>query len=60
MIVFKTLAILKIVFLALLIKILKEVVEELEKIQNLLGGLKNVDIWSKILSLKEWKLIPSH
>ena len=60
MIVFKTLAILKIVFLALLIKILKEVVEELEKIQNLLGGLKNVDILSKILSLKEWKLIPSH
>ena len=44
MIVFKTLAILKIVFLALLIKILKEVVEELEKIQNLGGGLKNVDI----------------
>ena len=44
MIVFKTLAILKIVFLALLIKILKEVGEELEKIQNLLGGLKNVDI----------------
>ena len=92
-VVFKTLAISKIVFLALLTKIPHQVVKELEKIQKSFlwkdstpkirhettckeykdGGLKNVDISCKILSLQcswirrlyndnfhEWKLIPLH
>ena len=92
-VVFKTLAISKIVFLALLTKIPHQVVKELEKIQKSFlwkdstpkirhettckdykdGGLKNVDISYKIVSLQcswirrlydnnfhEWKLIPLH
>ena len=93
-VVFKTLAISKIVFLALLTKIpTKLTVKELEKIQKFFllkvstpkirhettckdykdGGLKNVDISYKIVSLQcswirrlydnnfhEWKLIPLH
>ena len=93
-VVFKTLAISKIVFLALLTKIpTKLAVKELEKIQKFFllkvstpkirhettckdykdGGLKNVDISYKIVSLQcfwirrlydnnfhEWKLIPLH
>ena len=92
-VVFKTLAISKIVFLALLTKIPHQVVKELEKIQKSFlwkdstpkirhettckdykdGGLKNVDISYKIVSLQcswirrlydnnfhERKLIPLH
>ena len=92
-VVFKTLAISKIVFLVLLTKIPHQVVKELEKMQKSLlwkdstpkirhettckdykdGGLKNVDISYKIVSLQcswirrlydnnfhEWKLIPLH
>ena len=92
-VVFETLAISKIVFLALLTKIPHQVVKELEKIQKSFlwkdstpkirhettckdykdGGLKNVDISYKIVSLQcswirrlydnnfhEWKLIPLH
>ena len=92
-VVFKTLAIAKIVFLALLTKIPNQVVRELEKIQKSFlwkdstpkirhettcndykdGGLKNVDVSYKIVSLQcswirrlhdnnfhEGKLIPLH
>ena len=71
-VVLKTLAILKIIFLALLAKISYQVVKELEKIQKSFlwenstpkikhettckdyndGGLKNVDISCKIVSLQ--------
>ena len=92
LVVFKTLTISKIVFLALLIKSVHHVVKELEKVQKYFlwknstlkikhettckdykdGGLKNVDIPCKIVSLQcswirlyddyfyEWKLIPLH
>ena len=92
-VVFKTLAVSKIVFRAPLTKIPHQVVKELEKIQKSFlwkdstpkirhettckdykdGGLKNVDISYKIVSLQcswirrlydnnfhEWKLIPLH
>ena len=92
LVIFKTFALLKIVFLALLTKIPDQAVKELEKIQKSFlwkdstlkirhettckehkdGGLKNVDISYKIVSLHcfwirklynnfdEWKLIPLH
>ena len=91
--IFKTLAISKIVYLALITNVSKVIVKELQKIQkNILwqnsrlkikhktlsntvetGGLKNVDINLKIISLQcswvkklydenfhEWKVIPLH
>ena len=92
-IVFKTLAISKIVFLSLISKVLTEIINELERIQKKFsaflwpskpkiknetlcsdfkhGGLKNVNIQKKIISLQcswvrrlyddsfhEWKVIP--
>ena len=92
-IIFKTLAISKIVYLAFLTVIPNSLIEELQKIQKTFiwhssrpkishktlcnnfenGGLKHVDISSKIISLQcswlrklcdenfhEWKIIPSH
>ena len=91
--IFKTLAISKIVYLALITNVPKVIVEELQKIQNKIlwqnsrpkikhktlsntfetGGLKNVDINLKVISLQcswvkklydenfhEWKIIPLH
>ena len=92
-IVFKTLAVSKIVFLSLISKVLTEIINELERIQKKFsaflwpskpkiknetlcsdfkhGGLKNVNIQKKIISLQcswvrrlyddsfhEWKVIP--
>ena len=92
-IIFKTLAISKIVYLAFLTVIPNSLIEELQRIQKTFiwyssrpkishktlcnnfenGGLKHVDISSKIISLQcswlrklcdgnfyEWKIIPSH
>ena len=92
-IIFKTLAISKIVYLAFLTVTPKSLIEELQRIQKMFishssrpnishktscnnfenGGLKHVDISSKIISLKcswirklcdenflEWKIIPPH
>ena len=89
-IIFKTLAISKIVYLAFLTVIPNSLIEELQKIQKTFiwhssrpkishktlcnnfenGGLKHVDISSKIISLQcsclcvetfhEWKIIPSY
>ena len=91
--IFKTLAISKIVYLTLITNVPKVIVEELQKIQQKLlwqnsrpkikhkifsntfetGGLKNVDINLKVISLQcswvkklydenfhEWKIIPLH
>ena len=91
--IFKTLAISKIVYLALITNVPKVIVEELQKIQKKFlwqnsrpkikhktlsntfetGGLKNVDINLKVISLQcswvkklydenfhEWKIIPLH
>ena len=91
--IFKTLAISKIVYLALITNVPKVIVKELQKIQKKIlwqnsrlkikhktlsntvetGGLKNVDINLKIISLQcswvkklydenfhEWKIIPLH
>ena len=91
--IFKTLAISKIVYLALITNVPKVIVEELQKIQKKIlwqnsrpkikhktlsntfetGGLKNVDINLKVISLQcswvkklcdenfhEWKIIPLH
>ena len=92
-IIFKTLTISKIVYLAFLTVIPNSLIEELQKIKKTFiwhssrlkighktlcnnfenGGLKHVDIYSKIISLQcswlrklcdknfhEWKIIPSH